>query len=104
MRRVMRSLVTGMEGKGLWATSRGATRGGQRGQLTPRNVWRGPLWRRARFGGGARFGGRARFDKDHTFVGPACSKTFAVGIYEPAPTIHVVEDLFSHHSFRRSPS
>ena len=58
----------------------------------------------ARFGDGARFGGGARFDIDHAFCGARLLQNFAVGIYGPAPAIHVIEDLFSQHSFRKGPS
>ena len=85
--------------------SRGATRGGQRGQLTPppRNVWRGHIGGGARFGDGARFGGGARSDINHPFVyfflvGARSLQSFC-SKYRPAPVINVVEDLFSQHFF-----
>ena len=52
----------------------------------------------ARFGDGARFGGGARFDIDHVFflfVGPACSKTFAVGIYYRYKGLLLYHTLFN---------
>ena len=54
--------------------------------------------------GGARFGGGARFDINHAFlvfsffVGARLLQNFC-SRYGPAPMIHVVEDLFSQHSF-----